>query len=47
MQIQTDYDLILAQLQAVTESEKDLIANLSNASAVLSMNLDRINWIGF
>ncbi len=47
MQIQTDYDLILAQLQAVTESEKDPIANLSNASAVLSMNLDRINWIGF
>ena len=47
MQFETDYNLILAQLQAVTESEWDLIANLSNASAVLQMNLSEINWVGF
>ncbi|MCI8287106.1 MAG: GAF domain-containing protein [Lachnospiraceae bacterium] len=47
MRIKTDYPLILAQLKAVTESERDTIANLSNASAVLNMNLEEINWAGF
>lgn len=47
MEKQTDYSLILAQLKAVTESERDTIANLSNASAVLNMNLPDINWAGF
>ncbi|WP_276949915.1 GAF domain-containing protein [Acetatifactor muris] len=47
MRIKTDYSLILAQLKAVTESERDTIANLSNASAVLNMNLAEINWAGF
>lgn len=42
-----DYALILAQLEAVTDSEKDTIANLANASAVLNMNLADINWAGF
>lgn len=41
------YSLILAQLTAVTETQTDTIANLSNASAVLNMNLDHINWVGF
>ena len=47
MEKQTDYSLVLAQLKAVTESERDTIANLSNASAVLNMNLPDINWAGF
>lgn len=47
MHIETDYTLLLAQLQAVTESERDTIANLSNTSAVLNMNLEGINWVGF
>ena len=38
MKYQTDYDFLLEQLTAVTESETDTIANLSNASAVLQMN---------
>lgn len=42
-----DYDLLAAQLQAVTESERDTIANLSNASAILNMSLPDINWVGF
>ena len=47
MNTKTDYSLILAQLKTLTESEQDTIAVLSNASAVLSMNLDDINWAGF
>ena len=47
MKYQTDYDFILAQLKAVTESETDTIANLANAAAVLQMNLNEINWVGF
>ena len=43
----TDYSMILSQLKAVTEGERDTIANLSNASAVLNANLEHINWIGF
>lgn len=42
-----DYSLILAQLKAVTDSERDTVANLSNASAVLNMNLSDVNWVGF
>lgn len=47
MKYQTDYELILAQLEALTESERDTVANLSNASAALNMNLDDLNWVGF
>lgn len=45
--METDYTLINAQLEAITEGERDTIANLSNASAVLNMNLPDINWVGF
>lgn len=47
MEYQTDYDFLLEQLKAVTDSETDTIANLSTASAVLQMNLEDINWVGF
>lgn len=47
MQYDIDYSLILAQLSAVAEGELDTIANLSNASAVLNMNLPELNWVGF
>ena len=42
-----DYDLLLAQLEAVTEGESNTIANLANASAILNMCLQNINWVGF
>ena len=42
-----DYPMLLSQLEALTESERDTIANLSNASALLSMNLPDLNWAGF
>lgn len=43
----TDYDMLLAQLSSLTDGERDLIANLSNASAALNMNLEALNWAGF
>lgn len=42
-----DYELLLAQLEAVTSDERDTIANLANASAILNMCLTDINWVGF
>lgn len=43
----TDYSLLLAQLTSIQESERDTIANLANAAALLYMSLDHINWAGF
>ena len=40
-------NIIYEQVKALTENEKDLIANLSNISACLNENLDNINWVGF
>ena len=40
-------DLRLQQFQALIQDEKNLIANLSNASAFLNEVLDNINWVGF
>lgn len=39
--------LILSQLEAIIKNEKNWIANLSNASALLNESLDDINWVGF
>lgn len=47
MKNQTDYSLLLAQLTAMMESEKDTVANLANASAALYMSLPQVNWAGF
>ena len=42
-----NYDLICAQLSALTEGVPYEIANLSNASALLWQELPDINWAGF
>jgi len=42
-----NYELVIKQLQALLHDEKNQIANLSNASALLNQFLDRINWVGF
>lgn len=42
-----NYELVKKQLQALIHDEKNQIANLSNASALLNQFLDRINWVGF
>lgn len=43
----TDYDTLLAQLAGIVGNETDAVANLSNASAVIKMNMEGINWVGF
>ena len=47
MKTLADYQLLTKQAIALIEDEKDLIANLSNISALLNMNLSNINWVGF
>ncbi|ETI66364.1 GAF domain-containing protein [Neobacillus vireti] len=42
-----NYELAKKQLHALIHDEKNQIANLSNASALLNQFLDRINWVGF
>ncbi|HEY5586065.1 MAG TPA: GAF domain-containing protein [Ruminiclostridium sp.] len=41
------YSLFLAQMKALLEGEHHVIANLSNASALLNEALININWVGF
>lgn len=42
-----DYDLICAQMAALTDGVPYEIANLSNAAALLWQELPNINWAGF
>ncbi|MBN6206883.1 GAF domain-containing protein [Ralstonia pickettii] len=42
-----DYELLIKQLQALSEDEDDQIALLSNASSLLNQFLDEVNWVGF
>jgi L-methionine (R)-S-oxide reductase len=42
-----NYNLVIKQLDALLEGESNMIANLSNASALLNQFLDRVNWAGF
>jgi len=41
------YHRLTKQAVALLEGEPDLIANLSNLSALLNLELDRLNWVGF
>lgn len=41
------YKLLCSQLEALLDKETNLIANLSNTSALLNQGLKDINWIGF
>lgn len=40
-------DMLLQQLRGLIHDEPNIIANLSNASALLIQFLDDINWVGF
>ena len=42
-----NYELITAQLSALTEGVPYEIANLANASALLWQEMEEINWVGF
>ncbi|WP_455662699.1 GAF domain-containing protein [Pradoshia sp.] len=41
------YQLVGKQLEALIAGEPNTIANLSNASALLNVFLDNVNWVGF
>lgn len=38
---------VVAQAKALMEGEKDVIAILSNLSALLNVSMETINWVGF
>lgn len=40
-------ELLLEQLKSLIENERNVIANLANASALLHLALEEINWAGF
>ena len=42
-----DYRILIAQLEALSESSKNYIPLLSNASALIFENLKDLNWAGF
>ncbi|MDV5168855.1 GAF domain-containing protein [Photobacterium rosenbergii] len=42
-----NYQTLTKQAIALVEGETDLIANMSNISALLAMELEEINWVGF
>lgn len=43
----TNYDLLQKQLISLIEDESNLIAILSNTSALINDHLDQVNWVGF
>ena len=45
--MEENYSLLNKQLSALLTGETHLIANLSNASALLNIFLKDINWVGF
>jgi len=44
---QTNYELVSAQLAALTEGIPYEVANLANTSALLWQEMENINWVGF
>jgi L-methionine (R)-S-oxide reductase len=46
-ELKTKYKQLASQLDALLTGEKNVYANLSNASALLNQFFDRINWVGF
>ena len=42
-----NYSRLAEQLEGLIEDEKDPIANMANCSALLWMELEDINWVGF
>jgi GAF domain-containing protein len=41
------YDLLVAQVHAVLEGERDWLANLAQFSALVYQSVPRLNWAGF
>jgi GAF domain-containing protein len=47
MSTEERYKYMLILLEGQLSSERDALANLSNASAIIKTALDRLNWAGF
>lgn len=47
MTTEEKYKYMLILLEGQLSSEKDVLANLSNASAIIKAVIDRLNWAGF
>lgn len=45
--LKVKYEQLSSQLDALLTGERNMYANLSNASALLNQFFDRINWVGF
>ena len=45
--VSESYTLLSKQLDALLSGETNVIANLSNASALLNQFFEQINWVGF
>ena len=43
----TSYEELAGQLGALLEGERDRVANLANAAALLNDSLHTVNWVGF
>ncbi len=46
-ELEKNYQLMVEVIKSLLETEKDIIANLSNISAVINVYVERINWVGF
>ncbi|MDW3918564.1 GAF domain-containing protein [Staphylococcus saprophyticus] len=44
---ETNYNLLEKQVSSLIEDQSNLIAILSNVSALLNDSIDQINWVGF
>ena len=42
-----DYRLLRIEMKSLLDKKDNVISSLSNASALLKMHLDNINWVGF
>jgi GAF domain-containing protein len=47
MTVEESYKYMLILIEGQLSAEKDIIANLSNTSAIIKAIFDRCNWVGF
>lgn len=47
MKDEDKYKYMIMMLEGQLSAEKDIYANLSNASAIIKVVIDRLNWAGF
>ncbi len=45
--MQTDYEQMRAQMEAILDENLHLVTNLSNAAALIFYSMEKVNWAGF